>query len=94
MPPAGFRTPAEIIVSASNRERHLTKDTVAWIEWIEKSPDSVADGAGVGAILGVPMGLMGAAFGQWWGVASPYTTSLTLAWTSAPTHVKQGSSVT
>jgi hypothetical protein len=53
-------TPAEIVVSVSNGERRLTRDTVAWIE---KSPDSILDGAAVGAILGLPIGLMYAAFG-------------------------------
>jgi hypothetical protein len=51
-------TPAEIVVSVSNGERRLTRDTVAWIE---KSPDSVKDGAALGAILGLPMGLLSAA---------------------------------
>ena len=54
-------TPAEIVVSVSGRERGLTKETVAWIE---RSPDPIWDGAALGAVAGLPMGLTGAAFGS------------------------------
>lgn len=51
----------EVVVSVSGQEHTLTEETVAWIE---RSPDPTWDGALLGAILGLPLGLTGAAFGE------------------------------
>jgi hypothetical protein len=54
-------SPAVIVVSVSGQERAFTKDSVAWIE---RSPDPVWEGAALGATMGLPMGLLGTAFGS------------------------------
>jgi hypothetical protein len=53
-------TPTELVISASGQERRLTPDSVAWIE---STPDPIWDGAALGAVLGVSVGLPYMAFG-------------------------------
>jgi hypothetical protein len=53
-------TPTELVVLASGQERRLTENMIGWIE---TSPDSIADGAGTGAILGLTFGLTSMVFG-------------------------------